>query len=124
MQDEDAAFTEADLMALQARRRRSSASEQFDEPTALAMTRAFARTTDRLAVWQTQLIAEALAAARARGGPRRGATRRAVPDLDAARAAAAEAARDLADDLEPLLVYAWRRHLTAAIARMLADADA
>ena len=30
---------------------------------------------------------------------------------------------EMADDLEPLLVYAWRRHLAAAIARMLADAD-
>ena len=39
---------------------------------------------------------------------------------------AAETARRLAvltDRLEPLLVYAWRRHLSATVARMLADAD-
>jgi adenylate cyclase len=30
---------------------------------------------------------------------------------------------DIADDLEPLLVYAWRRHLSAAISRMVADSE-
>ena len=60
VEDEDAAFTEADLVALKAVARLVR-EEQFDERTALAMTRAFARTTDRLAVWQTQLMAEALA---------------------------------------------------------------
>ena len=57
--DDDELFTEADLEALAVvaghRPRRV-----LDEATALAMTRAFARTTDRLAGWQTQLIAEAL----------------------------------------------------------------
>jgi adenylate cyclase len=47
---------------------------------------------------------------------------RAVPDLAAAEAAARKLT-DMADELEPLLIYAWRRHLTAAISRMLADAD-
>jgi hypothetical protein len=59
VEDDDTVFTQADLAALR------SVAELvregvFDEPTALAMTRAFARTTDRLAVWQTQLMAEAL----------------------------------------------------------------
>jgi adenylate cyclase len=39
---------------------------------------------------------------------------------------AAETARRLAeltDRLEPLLVYAWRRHLSATVSRMMADAD-
>ncbi len=121
VQDEDAAFTEADLMALKGVAALVR-EEQFDEQTALAMTRAFARTTDRLAVWQTQLMAEVLAAPELEAALDE-ADSRAVPDLDAARAAAVKLA-DLADDLEPLLVYAWRRHLTAAIARMLADADA
>jgi adenylate cyclase len=119
VEDEDAAFTEADLVALKAVARLVR-EEQFDERTALAMTRAFARTTDRLAVWQTQLMAEALASPELEAALDE-ADSRAVPDLDAARAAAVKLA-DLADDLEPLLVYAWRRHLTAAIARMLADA--
>src|ERR1035437_10967175 len=59
VEDDDAVFTEAALTAL-----RSLAAlvrdGVFDEATALAMTRAFARTTDRLAVWQVQLMAEAI----------------------------------------------------------------
>ncbi len=43
------------------------------------------------------------------------------PDLAVARAAAAWLLERV-DELEPLLVYAWRRHLTSAIALMLADA--
>jgi len=30
---------------------------------------------------------------------------------------------DIADDLEPILIYAWRRHLSAAISRMVTDAE-
>jgi hypothetical protein len=30
---------------------------------------------------------------------------------------------DLADELEPMLVYAWRRHLNDAVSRLLADAS-
>jgi adenylate cyclase len=131
--DEDTVFTDADLKALQsvaALVRRGV----FDEPTALAMTRAFARTTDRLAVWQTQLMAEAMgelslttdpATAADTGTAEAGAdpdTTRAVPDPATARAAAVKLA-DIADDLEPLLIYAWRRHLSAAIARMVSDSE-
>ena len=129
--DEDTVFTDADLKALQsvaALVRRGV----FDEPTALAMTRAFARTTDRLAVWQTQLMAEAMGegspttdtdtdagTAEAIADPD---TTRAVPDPATARAAAVKLA-DIADDLEPLLIYAWRRHLSGAIARMVSDSE-
>ena len=120
VEDEDAMFTEADLMALKAVARLVR-EEQLDEETALAMTRAFARTTDRLAVWQTQLMAEALADPELAGALDE-ADGRAVPDLSAAEASALKLA-EMADALEPLLVYAWRRHLTAAISRMLADAD-
>ena len=120
VEDEDAMFTEADLMALKAVARLVR-DQELDEATALAMTRAFARTADRLAVWQTQLMAEALAAPDTEAALDE-ADARAVPDLSAARASALKLA-DMADELEPLLVYAWRRHLTAAISRMLADAD-
>jgi adenylate cyclase len=125
VEDDDTVFTQADLTALR------SVAELvregvFDEPTALAMTRAFARTTDRLAVWQTQLMAEALGELfRTAGSSEAGADRdptRAVPDPATARAAAVKLA-DIADDLEPLLVYAWRRHLSAAISRMVADSE-
>jgi adenylate cyclase len=143
VEDDDEVFTEADLVALQ-----SMAAlvrdGVFDEPTALGMTRAFARTTDSLAVWQVQLMAEAIGemqrqvedtgtagtvlnaenagtAANAAVDPGPDLTR-AMPDLATARAAALKLA-DIADDLEPLLVYAWRRHLSAAISRMVADAE-
>ena len=128
--DEDTVFTETDVLALQAVAGLVR-DGVFDEPTALAMTRALARTTDRLAVWQTQLMAEALGEAM---GEAMGAaflptgtgvepdTTRAVPDPATARAAAMKLA-DIADDLEPLLVYAWRRHLSAAISRMVSDSE-
>jgi len=116
--EEDNAFTEADLVAL-----RSMAAlvrdGVFDETTALAMTRAFARTTDRLAVWQTQLMAEAMGELTRAADPD---TTRAVPDPKTARAAAVKLA-DIADDLEPLLIYAWRRHMSAAISRMVSDSE-
>ena len=127
--DADVVFTGADAAALQSvadlvRR------DVFDEPTALAMTRAMARTTDRLAVWQTQLMAEALGELSAPADTTESADpgrlhpdrTRAVPDLATARATAVKLA-DIADDLEPLLIYAWRRHLSAAIARMVSDSE-
>jgi adenylate cyclase len=120
VEDDDAMFTEADQMALMAVARLVR-EQELDETTALAMTRAFARTTDRLAVWQTQLMAEALADPGLEAALDE-ADARAVPDLAAAEAAARKLT-DMADQLEPLLIYAWRRHLTAAISRMLADAD-
>ena len=125
VQDEETVFTEADLTAL-----RSIADlvrdGVFDESTALGMTRAFARTTDRLAVWQVQLMAEVIGeltqdSAAAEVGKDLDETR-AMPDLATARAAAMKLA-DIADDLEPLLIYAWRRHLCAAISRMVTDAE-
>ena len=102
----------------------------FDESSALSMIRALGRTTDRLAGWQTQLMAEALGDAPAvdawTGSVGEGGaspdTSRAVPDPETARAAALKLT-ELVDRLEPLLVYAWRRHLTAAISRMVADAE-
>ncbi len=127
--DEDTVFTDADLQAL-----RSVVGMVregvFDESSALSMIRALGRTTDRLAGWQTQLMAEALGDAPAvdawTGSVGEGGaspdTSRAVPDPETARAAAVKLT-ELVDRLEPLLVYAWRRHLTAAISRMVADAD-
>src|SRR5690606_21272352 len=104
------------------------------EETALAMTRALARTTDRLAVWQTQLIAEVFTPPELTGSSPTASDvsqgvhpsadvkdTRTVPNRAIAQAAARELAR-ISDDLEPLLVFAWRRHLTAAVNRMLADA--
>ncbi len=127
--DEDTVFTDADLQAL-----RSVVGMVregvFDEASALSMIRALGRTTDRLAGWQTQLMAEALGDVPAVDawtgsvgeGDASPDTSRAVPDPETARAAALKLT-ELVDRLEPLLVYAWRRHLTAAISRMIADAE-
>ncbi len=116
--DDDTVFTDADLAALEAVATLVR-DGVFDKPTALAMTRAFARTTDRLAVWQTQLIAESMGEQSSGVVPD---TTRTVPDPPTARAAAMKMA-DIADDLEPLLIYAWRRHLAAATLRMVSDSE-
>ncbi len=120
IRDEAVRFTDADLDALR-RIAHLVRDGSVVEETALAMTRALARTTDRLAVWQTQLMAEAMspvvdddATAERSSGPEQ-------TNLEVTSAAAIRLV-DLADELEPLLVYAWRRHLKAAVARMLSDA--
>ena len=118
--EDEAMFTEADVEALQSVSRlvRDFA---IDEDLALSMTRALARTADRLAVWQTQLVAESFMAPEEEAGPRE-TDARAVADAGVARQAAQRLV-DLADELEPLLSYVWRRHLASAITRMLADAE-
>jgi adenylate cyclase len=140
---DDELFTEADQQAL-ATVAGLVRDGLLDEPTALAMTRAFARSADRLAGWQSQLIAEAVEAeatlriesehgtpaelgagsgeSRESGESGESDESRSVPGVETA----AETARRLAeltDRLEPLLVYAWRRHLSATVSRMMADAD-
>lgn len=117
-------FTEADQEALQ-----SVAAlvreGVLDETTALSLTRAFARSADRLAGWQTQLLAEAVESeyhARQPNHEGIAAESRGVPSHETATEAARRVAM-LADRLEPLLVYSWRRHLSATVERMLADAD-
>jgi adenylate cyclase len=59
--DDDPVFTDADLKAL-----KSVAAlvrdGVLDEPTALGMTMALARSTDRLALWQTRVMAESMGA--------------------------------------------------------------
>ena len=91
------AFTESDVAALQ----RISALVRdgvLDEETALGLTRAVGRSVDRLASWQVQLLGE-VQAEEGDGGD--------VGDL----------AAGLADLFEPLVVYAWRRHLASALIR-------
>ena len=119
VEDDEAMFTEADLEALK-RVAKLIADEQVSEELALGMTRAFARTADRLAVWQTQLVAESLTSPLSED--LEGRDSRSVPEPGVA-AQAAELLASVSDDIEPLLVYVWRRHLTNAIARMMADAD-
>lgn len=128
-EDGEAVFSQLDLTALRgvaALVRRG----ELDEESALSLTRAFARTADRLSVWQCSVFAESLSPwaqgevdlGRVAVSDESHDSTRAEPDEDTALAAARKVA-ELADELEPLLVYAWRRHLAAATARMVADAD-
>ena len=73
-----------------------------------------------LAIWQAQLMAEALAP---QPGGADAAVSWAMPDPQTARDAA-RVILQMADDVEPLLVYVWRRHLTDALLRMIADSGA
>jgi adenylate cyclase len=102
--DADVAFTDADVDAL-ARVARLVRLRLVDEPTAIAFARALGQTADRLVSWQTEALVEHLAGSEATG-----------------RADAVSRLAELADDLEALLVYAWRRHLAAA-ASWLSDAE-
>lgn len=121
---DDPLFTEADVYALRSVARMVREGD-MDEATVLAHTRAFARTADRLAAWQVQLVAESVAGDDADADldeVPEGSGPLAVPDVATAKAVAVRLV-DLVDELEPLLVYAWRRHLTDAISRMIQDAE-
>mgnify|MGYP002652412424 CR=1 FL=1 len=121
VQDEDALFTEADRTAL-ADVGALVRAGAVDEELALAMTRALARTMDRLALWQTQLTAEYVAGADPVDDEAASATR-GPAGLDPETAAdAAVLITSLADDIEPLVTYVWRRQLAQAVSRMLSDA--
>lgn len=106
------AFTEADVAALH---RVAGLVRQgvLDEATALGMTRAVGRSVDRLASWQLQLLAEGVAERSANG----------EVQTDAAEEgpAVADLVTTLTDELEPLVVYAWRRHLASALERFVTE---
>jgi adenylate cyclase len=112
---EEPLFTQADVGALQMVAGLVRDGD-LDEATALQLTRAFARTADRLASWQVQLVAEAIEA-----GHQPGPGVEPAPPTTAA--ATARYLVDRADAFEPLLVYAWRRHLADAVSRLLTDAE-
>ncbi|AKU16182.1 adenylate/guanylate cyclase domain-containing protein [Luteipulveratus mongoliensis] len=108
--DEDVLFSEADVVALRGVMNLVS-DQEVDRATALSMARAFGRSTDRLAMWQTQLIADFVSGDDGIGLDRHTALQ------------TAQVTAELADRLEPLLVYAWRRNMTLAISRMVADSE-
>ena len=107
----DVAFSDTDLQALAAASAMTAAHD-LDVETLLGLSRAFGRTTDRLAMWQTQLVADMLA--QREDAPAEG---------KALAKATAEEMVDLVDDLEPLLLYVWRRNVGVALSRLLADAQ-
>jgi adenylate cyclase len=103
--DEQVAFTDADREALE-RTVTLVREELLDEETTIAFARALGQTTDRLVSWQIEALMEHLVR---------------CPHPDCASGSPSGAVAHLAgivDDLEALLVYAWRRKLAAAVARL------
>lgn len=137
--DDAQMFTDADVTALRHIVELVRVGH-FDEPMALSMTRAIARTADRLAAWQSALILDLVMEREYPGAPlapvadiaatleaeegSAPATPSHHPLDEASARQAGELLLALADDLEPLVVYAWRRHLAAALTGLLAQAAA
>lgn len=107
--DEAVAFTAADVEALQ-RVRGLVREGVLDEEFAVGMTRALGHTMARLVVWQVEALIETLT------------EQRGLDEEEATRAAVDLAAVHL-EDLERLLLYAWRRQLAAVTGRALGAAD-
>lgn len=103
VEEELDAFTEADVEAL-TRISDLVRGGVVDEVTALGLTRAVGRSVDRLASWQVQLLGEVMSEHAAAG-------------LDEDEGDIGALAAELAEQFEPLLVYAWRRHLASALIR-------
>lgn len=110
-----AAFTESDLLALKAMAG-AVEKEAIDFDTAIRLTRAVGQTMARLADWQVATLTarvEDLEAGEQATGSRIGSAIRLTEEVGR--------------PFEQLLVYSWRRHLAAAVARVEAlganDAD-
>jgi len=84
----------------------------LDFETMLRLTRAVGQTMARLADWEVATLSSAIDEFAARDG--------ASPDLMKATVRFVE---ELSPRFDRLLVYAWRRHLAAAVARLMADAE-
>ncbi len=103
-----AAFTEADVEALNLAYR-AVVESGLDQETMLRLTRALGQTAARLADWEVATLS-GVAVGRADGTD----PRQTVLDL----------VESLGPSFDRLLVYAWRRHLAAAIGRLdLLSAD-
>jgi len=101
---EAVAFTAADLNALRLVQQ-AVATGAVDQETATRLTRALGNTMARLADWQVSTLAEY----------DEGETRRTAGSR---LESAVSMAQGVAPVFEELLVYAWRRHLAAAVARV------
>ena len=98
------AFTPNDVKAL---RQITEASDLgLDEDTLVRMTRALGSTMSRLADWEISNLVAAFAA-----------NDELDPDLDSRLQLAITMVKQITPRFEDLLVYAWRRHLVAAVAR-------
>jgi adenylate cyclase len=103
---DEVAFTDADLDALTLVARLTR-SDVVDFETAVKLTRAVGQTVARLADWQVATLAERVES---------------VEAGDEASGSRLLTAFQMAHEVEPaferLLVYAWRRHLAAAVSRV------
>ncbi len=106
--DDDPAFTDADIQALDVMSPRIASG--FVGPyTEASIARAMGQALSRLADWQTDMLADVLTR-----GSEEGERRVASPDE------AVEAARALLPRLRDVQDYVWRRHLAANADRLLA----
>lgn len=109
--DDEIAFTDADLVALN-RTQQTVSDALLDERTLSAMTRMIGQSFARLASWQGQLAVDVLSS---------------HPDLLSSEDQVVEFATRMLGDLEHLQMYVWRRHLAAYLARIanaaLVDTD-
>lgn len=108
--DEDRIFTDADLQAVRGIQRLIEEGKLTPE-AARGLARAAGRSTDRLAMWQVQVLGDMVTGEDELGLNREGAQH------------TAELVAELADALEPLFVYVWRRNLSQAVNRMVADSE-
>jgi len=100
------AFNDADQVALQ-QLSKAVESDTIDFETAVRLTRAVGQTMARLADWQVATLTERVEDIEA--GPEGTGSR---------LTAAIEMVDEIGPMFEQLLVYAWRRHLAAAVARV------
>ena len=108
--DDDPAFTDADVTALEVLS--TLIDSGFVGPeTEASIARAMGQSLSRLADWQTDMLADALS----RPGPS-GERRAATPDD------AVEVARALLPRMRDMQHYVWRRHLAANADRLLSAA--
>ncbi|GAB3274280.1 adenylate/guanylate cyclase domain-containing protein [Sinomonas notoginsengisoli] len=103
--DDDLAFTQADLRHLKvvpALVREGVITED----AALSVTRAIGQMTDRMVVWQVEALVEDMVSTQG------------MTDAEA-RLALLDRIPELIEPLEEMLVYSWRRQLTAGVQRLV-----
>ncbi len=110
--DDEVFFGAADLAALRTFSEMMK-NGPLDRPTALGVARAVGRSTDRMAMWSLQVVADMVSGDRGDLGG---------VDSDVAQRTATLAV-ELAEQMSPLVDYVWRRNLSVAISRMIADSE-
>lgn len=108
---DQASYTEADLAALTGLRR-AMADAGLDTDAGIRLARAVGQNVARMSDWQVAAVASTV----------EGPSGHELHE-DALAAATLAKAHEIAPVLEDVLVYAWRRHLEAAIARLDGGAD-